>query len=157
MLRTKVLAVWAAVPVAVVVAVAGPARAGGTPEADLEYHGSAVMSGDRMDVRLVPGNHGPSAVDEASVQLRWSVPLADRQSLPDGCVRTGERVVVCGTGALPADGLGKPIDLGVVLKDGAPEVTLEIDTAWSDGTVDANRSNDQARVLVLDTGDAYVF
>ncbi|MFJ3309006.1 hypothetical protein ACIPSA_39375 [Streptomyces sp. NPDC086549] len=142
---------------AVAVAVAGPARAGGTPEADLEYHGSALMVGDRMGVTFTPGNHGPSAVADASVQLRWSVPLADRQSLPDECVRAGERVVVCRTGALPANGSGKRIELGVLLKSSAPEVTVEIDTAWSEGTVDGNRSNDKARVMVLETGDSYVF
>ncbi|MFJ3235534.1 hypothetical protein [Streptomyces sp. NPDC086787] len=139
------------------VAVAGPVWASGAPEADLEYHGSAVMSGDRMDVRLVAGNHGPVAVSDASVELRWSAPLADRQALPVGCVRTGERVVMCRTGALPANGSGSPVELSVVLRESGAEVTMEVDTVWSDGTVDRDRSNDQARVMVLNTGDSYSF
>ncbi|MGW7409290.1 hypothetical protein ACWGI9_37310 [Streptomyces sp. NPDC054833] len=150
-------AVPAALAVAAVVAVAGPARAGGVPEADLSYHGSAVMTGERMYVRLTPANHGPSAVPDSSVRLTWSVPLADGQRLPAGCARTGERELVCGTGALPADGLGQATDVGVVLRDSPPEVTLEVETEWSGGTVDRNRGNDRARVLVLNTGDAYSF
>ncbi|WP_373462405.1 hypothetical protein [Streptomyces sp. V3I7] len=155
---TRQLVVWSAV--LTVVAAAGAARAdesGAAPEADLAYHGSAVMSGDWVDVRLTPRNHGPAAVSGASVQLRWSVPLADRQQLPPGCARTGERVVVCGTGPLSADGLGEQIRLGVLLKGSPSEVTLELDTAWSGGTVDRDRTNDRSRVLILGTGDAYSF
>lgn len=152
---TKVLAMGGVVLAAVTVA--GPARAGGVPEADLAFHGSAVMEGDRVEVQLTPSNHGPSAVPEADVRLRWSVPLADRQILPVGCVRTGEREVVCGTGPLPADGPGQRIDLGLMLRDRPQEVRLEIATVWSGGMVDRDRTNDQVRVLVLDTGDAYSF
>jgi hypothetical protein len=36
-------------------------------------------------------------------------------------------------------------------------VTLDIGTVWNGGVVDRNRGNDQQRVLVLDTGDAYYF
>lgn len=156
-MRTRLLAVWSALPLVAAVAVAGPAWAGDAPEADLEYHGSAVMSGDRMDVWITPANHGPVAVSDASVELRWSVPLADRQALPVGCVRTGDRMVMCGTGTLPANGSGMPIGLSVVMKENAPQATVEISTAWSDGTVDRDRSNDQAQVRVLNTGDPYVF
>ncbi|MEU6578973.1 hypothetical protein [Streptomyces sp. NPDC046805] len=155
---TRVLVVWGAV--LTVIAGAGSARAGGrsaTPEADLSYHGSAVMTGHRVDVRLTPRNQGPAAVSGASVQLRWSAPLADRQQLPAGCARTGERALVCGTGPLEADGLGDQIRLGVVLKGKPSEVTLEIDTVWSGGTVDRDRTNDRSRVMILGTGDEYSF
>lgn len=36
-------------------------------------------------------------------------------------------------------------------------MTLEIDTVWGGGTVDRDHGNDRQRVLVLDTGDSYVF
>ncbi|MFJ9246241.1 hypothetical protein [Streptomyces sp. NPDC101776] len=127
------------------------------PEADLAYHGSAVMTEGRVDVRLTPRNHGPSAVPDATVRLRWSKPLADRQTLPEGCARSGERVVVCRTGALAADEAGERIELGVRLRDTSSEVLLELDTVWGGGAVDGNRANDQQRVLVLDTGDTYYF
>ncbi|MFE9608264.1 hypothetical protein [Streptomyces sp. NPDC006012] len=177
MRRTRVLAVWGAAVLAAVAA-AGPADASGTdgkagaadaargagtagaartPEADLAYHGSAVLSGRQIDVRFTPRNHGPSAVPGASVQLRWSVALADRLELPAGCVRTGERVLVCGTGPLAADSFGEQVRLGVTLRDQPAEVTLQLDTVWSGGAVDGNRANDREQVLILATGDPYSF
>ncbi|WP_189316625.1 hypothetical protein [Streptomyces brasiliensis] len=152
---TRALAVTGAALAAV--AVAGPARAGGAPEADLVYHGSVVMNGKRLEVRLTPRNQGPAEVPSASVRLRWSMPLAERQNLPAACVRTDARTVVCATGPLDVDGLGDQIAVGVGLRGKAQEVTLEIDTVWSGGTVDRDRTNDRTRVLVLDTGDAYSF
>jgi hypothetical protein len=127
------------------------------PEADLAYHGSAAMTAGRFDVRFTPRNHGPSAVPDATVRLRWSKPLADRQTLPEGCARSGERVVVCRTGALAADEAGERIELRVRLAGTPSEVLLELDTVWGGGAVDGNRANDQQRVLVLDTGDTYYF
>jgi len=129
-----------------------------TPEADLAYHGDASMADGRVDVRVTPRNHGPNAVQDATVRLRWSVPLADRQRLPDGCARSEVRAVICRTGALPADGLGEEIRLAVRLRGAPPaEVMLEFDTVWGGGAVDRNSANDRQRVLVLDTGDSYVF
>lgn len=146
-----VLAVGAAVPTA-------RAAAGEAPEADLSYHGSAVMEGGRVDVRLTPRNHGPGDVPDSTVRLRWSVPLAAwGQRLPAGCARTGRQEVVCRTGALAADGPGEQIALRVRLLGRPAEVTMEVDTVWGGGAVDRNRSNDRQRVLVLDTGDAYAF
>ncbi|MGW3355718.1 hypothetical protein ACWDFL_09885 [Streptomyces bungoensis] len=92
--------------VAVGAGVAGPAGAAREPEADLSFHGSAVMSGDGVDVRLAPRDDGPAAVSDASVRLRWSVPLARDQRLPERCARTDARTVVCGTGALRPGGAG---------------------------------------------------
>lgn len=37
------------------------------------------------------------------------------------------------------------------------ELTVEITTAWRDGVTDRNPANDRHRVLVLSTGDPYVF
>lgn len=128
-----------------------------TPEADLAYHGSVAMAAGLVDLRLTPQNHGPSTVEDATVRLRWSAPLADVQRLPGDCARSGERVVVCRTGPLTADVLGDEIRLKVRLLGEPSEVTLEIDTVWGGGAVDRNHGNDEQRVLVLDTGDSYVF
>ncbi|MFF5183038.1 hypothetical protein ACFY30_04495 [Streptomyces sp. NPDC000345] len=156
MRRMRGFAVWGAVAV---LGAAWPARAAGdAPEADLSYHGVAVLHDGRLDVRLTPRNHGPADVADATVRLRWSVPPAARAPrLPGGCARTGERSVVCRTGALPADGPGERMEAGVWLRGRPAEVTLEIDTVWADGAVDRNRANDRQQVLVLDTGDAYSF
>ncbi|WP_210592666.1 hypothetical protein [Streptomyces sp. GESEQ-35] len=133
------------------------AVADAVPEADLAYHGAASIAAGRVGVRFTPRNHGPSAVSDASVRLRWSEPLADGQTLPGGCARAGERDVVCRVGALSADGLGKQISLRVGLRGTPSEVLLEIDTVWNGGAVDRNRDNDRQRVLVLDSGDEYYF
>ncbi|MFB7780514.1 hypothetical protein [Streptomyces bauhiniae] len=135
----------------------GPAQAAPAPRADLAFHGHAVIDGDRMEVRLIPRDHGPAAVPEASVRVRWSVGPAGAVTLSPGCARTGERTVVCGTGALVAGQAGEEIRLGVRLRVPAPEVTLEVETAWNGGVTDPDRTNDRLRVLVLPTGDAYSF
>ncbi|WSJ11651.1 hypothetical protein OG437_21955 [Streptomyces phaeochromogenes] len=127
------------------------------PEADLAYHGHLSMTGGRVDLRMTPQNHGPSGIAEATVRLRWSVPLADEQGLPAGCARTEVRTVMCRTGALPADGWGETITMAVRLRGAPSEVTLGIDTVWGGGAVDRNHHNDRQEVLVLDTGDTYVF
>lgn len=149
-----------AVCVAAVMAVGGVApvaAAHHVPEADLAYHGAASMADGRVDVRITPRNHGPSAVPDATVRLRWSEPLANRQVLPGGCTRSGARVVLCRVGALAADGVGEQIGLRVRLRGEPSEALLEVDTVWSGGVVDRNRANDRQRVLVLDTGDSYYF
>ncbi|MFC8345813.1 hypothetical protein [Streptomyces sp. NPDC057280] len=165
-MRVRVLGACVAVGAAAVCGVAPVAAAADgpydrwgvhAPEADLAYHGAATMAAGRVDVRFTPRNHGPSAVPDATVRLRWSEPLADRQTLPDGCARTGARVVLCRVGALDADGLGEQVELRVRLRGEPPEVLLEMDTVWSGGVVDRNRANDRQRVLVLETGDAYYF
>ncbi|WP_282702990.1 hypothetical protein [Streptomyces sp. CC219B] len=146
--------------VAAAVWVGGVAPAAGAvevPEADLAYHGAAAMSEGRVDVRFTPRNHGPSAVPDASVRLRWSEPLANRQVLPAGCARAGARALLCRVGGLAADEVGEAVELRVRLRGVPSEVLLEIDTVWSGGVVDRNRANDRQRVLVLDTGDAYYF
>ncbi|MEV0171017.1 hypothetical protein AB0I00_07795 [Streptomyces sp. NPDC050803] len=127
------------------------------PEADLAYHGAAHMADGRVDVRFTPRNHGPSAVPDATVRLRWSEPLANRQVLPEGCARAGARALLCRVGALDADGVGERIELRVRLRGVPSEVLMEIDTVWSGGVLDRNRANDRQRVLVLETGDAYYF
>ncbi|MFE3856943.1 hypothetical protein ACFXPN_38130 [Streptomyces griseorubiginosus] len=157
----RVLAVCGAAVAAVLVgggtAVGGTAVAAGGPEADLAYHGVAALSGGRMDLRFTPRNHGPAAVPDATVRLRWSEPLVEQQALPDGCAREAERVVLCRVGALAADAVGERVEMRVGLRGVPSEVLLEIDTVWNGGTVDLNRVNDRQRVLVLDSGDEYYF
>ncbi|OLZ65040.1 hypothetical protein AV521_32720 [Streptomyces sp. IMTB 2501] len=128
-----------------------------TPEADLAFHGTVVMEGDKAQVRLTARNNGPAAVMGATVRLRWSVALAAAQRLPARCAREDERTLLCGTGALAVNGVGERLTVPVRLKERPSQVTLETDTAWSGGTVDKNRANDRLKVLVLNTGDAYAF
>ncbi|MFF4489595.1 hypothetical protein ACFY0F_24375 [Streptomyces sp. NPDC001544] len=139
------------------VVMGGGAAWAGDAGADVVYHGSAVMAGDQVEVRLTPRNNGPSAVVDASVRLRWSVPLAEVQQLPAGCVREEERAVVCRTGSLAVDGVGERIVLSVRLKERPPELTLEFETAWGGAAGDAGKAHDRQRVLVLATGDTYAF
>ncbi|WBO69251.1 hypothetical protein O1G22_18105 [Streptomyces camelliae] len=143
------------------VLVPGVASAAPVPEAeaeaDLAFHGTALMAGDTVDVRLTPRNNGPAAVPDATVRLRWSVPLAVAQQLPARCVREDERTVVCSTGALAVNGVGEQVEVPVRLEEKASEVTLEIGTVWGGGAVDRDHTNDELKVLVLDTGDAYAF
>ncbi|MEU0454661.1 hypothetical protein ABZ322_16910 [Streptomyces sp. NPDC006129] len=155
------LVVGAAVPAAagaVGSAGGGAAAAGGAvPEADLAYHGFAVMSAGLVDLAFTPRNHGPAAVADATVRLRWSAPLIDRQELPEGCARSGRQVVLCRTGVLPADGAGERIGLRVRVLGAPSELVVELETVWGGGAVDRHRGNDRQRVLVLDTGDPYHF
>ncbi|MET8946644.1 hypothetical protein ABZX30_24540 [Streptomyces sp. NPDC004542] len=135
---------------------AGAAWAG-DPSAGLAYHGSAMLAGGQVDVWLTPRNDGPAAVPDASVRLRWSAALADVQQLPAGCARTEERAVVCRTGALAAHGLGEQIALSVRLEGRPPEVTMEVETAWTGGAAEPGKTHEAERVLVLATGDPYAF
>jgi len=155
MRSVRVLGAGVAAVLMVVGMAAGAGAAG--PEADLAYHGAASLDSGKVDLRFTPRNHGPSAVPDATVRLRWSAPLANRQELPDGCVRAGARAVLCRVGALAADEVRERIALRVRLREVPSEVLLEIDTVWSSGAVDRNPDNDRQRVLILDTGDAYYF
>ncbi|MFJ5034892.1 hypothetical protein ACIQB5_44175 [Streptomyces sp. NPDC088560] len=137
-------------------AVAAPGREP-VPEADLAFHGVAQLDGGVVDLRLTPWNGGPAAVPDATVRLRWSVPLAAAQQLPARCVREDERTLLCATGAVGVDAAGELLRVPVRLGERSSEVTLEVDTAWAGGAVDRDRSNDRLKVLVLDTGDAYTF
>ncbi|WP_369365208.1 hypothetical protein AB5L52_19190 [Streptomyces sp. CG4] len=142
---------------AVVLPGVAPAAPAPAPEADLAFHGTAVLAGDRAVVKLTPRDNGPAAVTGATVRLRWSVESAEPQRLPARCAREDARTVVCGTGAPAVHGAGAELTVPVRLKGRPSEVTLETDTAWGGGAVDRNRANDRLKVLVLNTGDAYAF
>ncbi|WP_327284753.1 MULTISPECIES: hypothetical protein [unclassified Streptomyces] len=135
--------------------VSGSARSG--PEADVAYHGRVSLEQGRLRVWVVPQNEGPAALANATLRVRLSADLADRQELAEGCVRAGLRELVCETGALPLHGRGRHIGLLLALKEPVPEVMVRIDTWWNGGASDRDLSNNQHAVLALDTGDSYAF
>jgi hypothetical protein len=143
--------------VTTVATVTAPVAVAAAPRADLAYHGHLWMNGGQMVLRMTPQNHGPVGITDATVRLRWSAPLADEQRLPAECVRAEARTVLCRTGALAADGLGRMLTMPVRLKGEPSEITLGIDTVWGGGAEDRNHRNDRQKVLVLETGDSYVF
>lgn len=126
-------------------------------EADVAYHGRVALTAGRLRILLVPENEGPSALANATVRLRLSAELADRQELAEGCARAGLREVVCETGELPLHGRGRHIGLALRLKEPAAEVVVRVDTWWNGGATDRNRTNNEHVVLALDTGDTYAF
>ncbi|MET9469171.1 hypothetical protein ABZY44_31130 [Streptomyces sp. NPDC006544] len=136
-------------------AVGAPVRSG--PEADLAYHGRVALDGARLRILLVPENEGPAALADATLRLRLSQDLGDRQQLASGCARAGLREVVCETGELPPHGRGRHIGLTLRLKEPAAEVEVRVDTWWNGGATDRNHDNNEHVVLALDTGDTYAF
>ncbi|MEV6956770.1 hypothetical protein [Streptomyces sp. NPDC051183] len=135
---------------------AGPGAAGAA-EADVAYHGRVALADGQLRIWLVPENEGPSELPNATVRVRLSVDLADRQELAGGCARAGLREVVCETGPLPLHGRGRHIGLVLDLRESAPEVVVRVDTWWNGGATDRDLSNNEHVVLALDTGDAYAF
>ncbi|MEU9865401.1 hypothetical protein AB0D99_31485 [Streptomyces sp. NPDC047971] len=146
----------AALAVVVVLGAGEGARAVGH-EADLAHHGHVSLWEGRVGVLLVSENHGPSDVSQATVRLSFSEPLAGGQVLPPACLWGSERVVVCRTGALRAAGAVDALVLDLRTAASPDEMTVDIGTLWSDGVADDNPRNDRHRVLVLATGDPYVF
>ncbi|MGW0121617.1 hypothetical protein [Streptomyces sp. NPDC003327] len=153
-MRNGVLAVGLA---AAVVMGAGGSAGAVEVEADLSHHGHLSLWDGRLGVWLVSENHGPAHLPQATVRLAFSEPMAGGQELPPACLWSSDRVVSCRTGELRvAGGVGElALDLRTA---GSPdELTVEISTAWRDGALDSNARNDRHRVLVLATGDPYVF
>ncbi|MFE9726953.1 hypothetical protein ACFYQ5_26010 [Streptomyces sp. NPDC005794] len=138
-------------------AVAEPASRGFAPEADVSHHGRVSLGEERIRVQLHTGNRGPSPLADATVRLRFSVPLAAGQRLPEGCLRGGSRTVLCGTGPLRVAGEARRTTLGLRLVGRPAEVVVRVDTVWNGGASDRNRRNDTHEVLALSTGDTYVF
>ncbi|MFI8371679.1 hypothetical protein [Streptomyces sp. NPDC085466] len=111
----------------------------------------------RIQVWLVTENHGPSGVADATVRLGFSVPMASGQVLPPGCLWSSDRVVSCRTGALSVGGGAGELALDLRAAGLPQELTVDVSTAWRAGGADRNPVNDRHRVLVLATGDPYVF
>ncbi|GGR54642.1 hypothetical protein [Streptomyces roseolus] len=137
---------------------AAEAVAGVVPaEADLAHHGHVSLWDGRVGVWLVTENHGPSDVADATVRLAFSAPMAGGQELPPGCLWSSARVVSCRTGALTGGGAAGELALDLRTVGTPQELTVDVSTAWRAGGVDRNSFNDRHRVLVLATGDPYVF
>ncbi|MER8034650.1 hypothetical protein [Streptomyces hydrogenans] len=129
----------------------------GAAEADLAHHGHVSLWDGRVGVWLVTENHGPSDVVDATVRLAFSAPMAGGQELPPGCLWSSSRVVSCRTGSLPDGGAAGELALDLRTAGRPQELTVDVSTAWRAGGVDRNSVNDRHRVLVLATGDPYVF
>ncbi|MFF5976894.1 hypothetical protein ACFY7C_35860 [Streptomyces sp. NPDC012769] len=127
------------------------------PEADLAHHGHVSLWDGRIGVWLVSENHGPSNVSQATVRLAFSEPMAGGQELPPSCLWSSDRVVSCRTGELRAAGAVGELALDLRTAGRPQELTVDIGTVWRDGVSDGNPRNDLHRVLVLATGDPYVF
>lgn len=138
-------------------AVAEPVPRRVAPEADVSLHGHVSLDGRRLGVMLRAGNRGPSPLVEATVRLRFSVPLDTGQRLPRGCLRAGARTVLCGTGVLSAAGDARRTTVVLGLAGRPAEVVVRVDTVWNGGSSDRNPRNNTHEVLAPSTGDAYVF
>ncbi|WHM37303.1 hypothetical protein [Streptomyces sp. BPTC-684] len=148
-----------------VLASRGGLGAGGAPvappvpgaEADLAYHGHVSLWAGRVGVWVEPSNHGPAAVPDTTVRLRFSAPLAGAEQLPPGCLRGSPETVLCSTGAMRAAGAGRPIALDLRVAGSPAEVVVNINTSWSGGAGDRNPDNNTHRVLAPATGDKYAY
>lgn len=127
------------------------------PEADVAHHGRVSLTEGRIAISVTTLNHGPSDLAGVTVRLTLSVPPAGTPKLPRGCLRAAERELLCATGALPADGLGRTLGLELGTAGSPHEVVLHVATAWNGGASDRNPENDEHRVLVPATGDPYAF
>ncbi|WP_329279938.1 hypothetical protein [Streptomyces sp. NBC_00691] len=157
-LRKAVLGV--ALAAAVVMGAGVSAGAAGPvvgPEADVSHHGHVSLWDGRVGVWLVSENFGPADLAQATVRLAFSVPMAGSQELPEACLWSSDRVVSCRTGELPATGGAGELALDLRTAGLPDELTVDITTAWRDGATDRNSRNDRHQVLVLATGDPYVF
>ncbi|MFJ4826471.1 hypothetical protein ACIP5L_24715 [Streptomyces bacillaris] len=155
-----------AVPAAEAVPVVDAAPAAGAvpavpaapaPSADLAHHGYVSVWGDHVAIRIRSENLGPSDVAASTVRLRFSEPLAVRQELPHGCLRSGRATVLCETGGLRSRGGARQTALDLRLASSHDEVVVRLDTVWNGGARDADRTNDAHEVLAPATGDAYAF
>ncbi|MER5961879.1 hypothetical protein [Streptomyces sp. NPDC002057] len=127
------------------------------PEADVAHHGHVSLWGGGVGVWLVSENLGPSDLSQATVRLAFSEPMAGGQELPQACLWSSDRVVSCRTGELRVAGGGGELAFDLRTAGFPDELTVDITTAWRDGATDRNPVNDRHRVLVLATGDPYVF
>ncbi|GAA0621501.1 hypothetical protein GCM10010394_60200 [Streptomyces crystallinus] len=126
-------------------------------EADIAYHGHISLWAGRVGVWVEPSNHGPTAVPDATLRLRFSSPLTGVEPLPPGCLRGSPETVLCSTGAMRPAGAGRPIALDLSVAGNPAEVVVNISTSWSGGAGDHNPANNTHRVLAPATGDKYAY
>ncbi|WP_251060516.1 hypothetical protein [Streptomyces sp. ISL-100] len=127
------------------------------PEADVAYRGHAMLDAGRLGVWLETGNRGPSGLRDATVRVRFSVPLAGTRELPPHCLWGGEREALCRTGALRVGGNGRDFAFHLRTSGDPSEVVVRISTAWNGGATDRNPRNNEHEVLVPASGDGYFF
>ncbi|GAA4793966.1 MULTISPECIES: hypothetical protein [Streptomyces] len=127
------------------------------PEADIAHHGRITLDDGRLDLVVVSRNHGPSSLRGVTLRVELSAAPAGELRMPEQCLREAERVVLCAVGPLHADGTGRTTVLSATAPAASSEMTVRVSTAWSGGATDRNPGNDEHRVLVLATGDPYVF
>lgn len=84
----------------VMVAGTGAVNAGAgmvAPQADVAHHGRAALSEGRLALSVESGSQGPADLENATVRLAFSTPLAGGRELPSSCLWSGETVVLCAT------------------------------------------------------------
>lgn len=138
-------------------AASDPGAVAPASEADLAYHGHISLWDGRVGVWVEPSNHGPAAVPDATVRLRFSAPLSGAEQLPPGCLRGSPETVLCSTGAMRAAGAGRAFALDLRVAGSPAEVVVNINTSWSGGAGDRNPDNNTHRVLAPATGDKYAY
>lgn len=142
---------------AVAAAGAGVGVGAAPPEVDLAYHGHVSYWGDELTIRVTSENHGPTAVRDATLRIRVSVPLAVGVQLPPQCLQSGNTEVLCRTGRLAAGATSSETLLRLTTVGGHDEVAVDTDTAWTGGGTDGNPENQRHHVLAPATGDDYAF
>lgn len=137
--------------------VAAGASGAVAPEADVAHHGHVSLGDGSLRISLMAQNHGPSSLEDATVRLEFSLRPVGERWLPERCLWAGERVVLCGTGPLRADGVGREVSIRLGITGDPAEAVVKIGTAWNGGATDRNPANNTHRVIVPATGDPYAF
>ncbi|MFF8847116.1 hypothetical protein ACF08N_31120 [Streptomyces sp. NPDC015127] len=127
------------------------------PEADVAHHGHVSFGDGRLGISFLTRNHGPSGLEDATVRVEFSLRPVGELRLPDRCLWAGERVVLCATGQLRADGVGRKTSIRLRTAGDPAEAVVTIDTVWNGGATDRNPANNAHRVVAPATGDPYAF
>ncbi|MDQ1009129.1 hypothetical protein QFZ82_003614 [Streptomyces sp. V4I23] len=141
------------------VGAAGAAGASGAvaPEADVAHHGHVSLDDGWLKISLMTSNHGPSSLEDATVRVAFSLRPVGELRLPKRCLWAGERVVLCGTGPLGADGVGRKTSLRLGITGDPAEAVVKIGTVWNGGATDRDPANNNHKVVAPATGDPYAF
>ncbi|MEV4330495.1 hypothetical protein AB0K02_08120 [Streptomyces sp. NPDC049597] len=144
----------------------GAARAAGTaagasgavaPEADVAHHGHVSLGDEWLRISVMTRNHGPSSLEDATVRLEFSLRPVGGLRLPERCLRAGERVVLCRTGPLVADGVGSKTSIRLGITGDPAEAVVRVATVWNGGATDRDPVNNDHQVVAPATGDPYAF
>ncbi|MDT0551471.1 hypothetical protein RND15_53860, partial [Streptomyces sp. DSM 41529] len=72
-----------------------------------------------------------AGIEGSTGRLRFSEPLAPRQELPYGCLRSGGAAVLCETGGRRSRGGARQTALDLKLASSPDEVVVRLDTVWN--------------------------